>query len=125
MPADARLGLPSGLQRIMPGGGDVRDPGIVVFGEHSAIVGEVVAEQRVAFTVADLPTSGDDRKFKWRVGAYAAFDRHGWSWGPSTTIGVPAREDLLDGATDGPRRADRSAGGPGRHRAQVPVPGYV
>ncbi len=87
-------------QKFLPGGGESRNPGIVVFGEHSAILAKWTPNDNVAFT-AQLPTS-ETEQFKWRVGAYAEFDGHSWSWGPTSTIGIPARGDLLGGATEDP-----------------------
>ena len=87
-------------QKFLPGGGESRNAGIVVFGEHSAILAKWSPNNTVAFT-AQLPPS-ETQKFKWRVGAYAEFDGHTWSWGSSSTIGIPARDDLLAGAAEDP-----------------------
>ncbi len=86
------------IQRYVPLGGNSRDPGIVVFGEHSKITSSWNQDNRVAFT-AQLP-SAEAEHFKWRVGAYAEFDLNAWSWGSTTTLGVPARDDVLAGTAD-------------------------
>lgn len=88
------------LRRYLPLGGESRDLGVVVFGEHSVIVGSWSQSDGVAF-VADVPVSEAGR-FKWRIGAYAKFDLTEWSWGPTTAFDRAARDDLLATSADDP-----------------------
>jgi len=88
------------LQRYLPLGGESRNPGVVVFGEHSAILGSWSQNDGVAF-VAALPAAETER-FKWRIGAYAKFTLTEWSWGPTTAVDREARDDLLVAFVDDP-----------------------
>ncbi len=92
------------LQRYLPLGGESRNPGVVVFGEHSAILGSWSQNDGVAF-VAELPASETER-FKWRIGAYAKFALTEWSWGPTTAVDREARGDLLVAFADDPALLD-------------------
>jgi transglutaminase-like putative cysteine protease len=86
------------LQRYVPLGGESRNPGVVVFGETSKVLGSWTQDDGVAF-VAQLPQSETER-FKWRIGAYAEFDLNSWSWGSTNTLGRAAKVDLLEGTAD-------------------------
>ncbi len=86
------------LQRYVPLGGASRSAGVVVFGEHSAIIGSWTQDDGTAF-VAQLPTS-EDEQFRWRIGAYAQFDLNGWSWGDTTEVEREADEALLASSAD-------------------------
>lgn len=88
------------LQRYAPLGGESRDPGFVIFGENTPIIGAWAQATGTAF-VAHLP-SGETEPFRWRVGAYAQFDLTSWSWGATTTIDRSAGLPLLAGTADDP-----------------------
>ncbi|MES2209063.1 MAG: transglutaminase domain-containing protein [Chloroflexota bacterium] len=88
------------LQRYVPLGGESRNPGVVVFGETSAIIGAWTQDQGTAF-VARLPAS-EKEPFRWRIGAYADFNLNSWSWGKTTTVERAAREPLLATFADDP-----------------------
>lgn len=88
------------LQRYVPLGGESRNPGVVVFGEHSPLIGSWSQDSGVAF-VAHLPAS-EKEAFKWRVGTYAEFDLTSWSWGETRTVDRAARAPLLAGFADDP-----------------------
>jgi transglutaminase-like putative cysteine protease len=89
------------LQRYLPGGGASRDPGVVIFGETSPIIGSWSQDSGIAF-VAQVPASAPKR-FKWRIGTYAKFDLNAWSWGSSTrTLERKAGQELLAGLADDP-----------------------
>ena len=88
------------LQRYVPLGGESRNPGVVVFGEHSAIIGSWSQDSGTAF-VAQLPAS-ETEPFRWRIGAYAKFDLTSWSWGATRTVDRPAQGPLLDTFADDP-----------------------
>jgi len=92
------------LQRYVPLGGESRNPGIVVFGEHSVISGSWSQSDTIAFT-AQLPAS-ETEPFKWRVGAYANFDQTAWSWGPTAVVDREAGEDLLASLAEDPSLLD-------------------
>ena len=86
------------LQRYVPLGGESRNPGVIIFGEDSKVLGSWTQDDGVAF-VAQLPQSETER-FKWRVGAYAQFDLTSWSWGTTNTLGKAPKVDLLEGTAD-------------------------
>ena len=89
------------VQRYLPLGGSSRDPGVVFFGEHSAIIGSWSQDDGVAF-VAQLPAS-ETQPFKWWIGSYAKFDFTAWSWGqPQEVVDRAAGEDLLTTFADDP-----------------------
>lgn len=88
------------LQRYLPLGGESRNPGVVVFGENSAIIGSWAQDSGTAF-VAQLPAS-EIEPFRWRIGAYAKFDLNSWSWGKTTTVERAARDPLLATFADDP-----------------------
>ena len=123
-----------------------RNPGVVVFGEHSPLIGSWSQDSGVAF-VAHLPAS-EKEAFKWRVATYAEFDLTSWSWGddhdggPCGSSAAPrrlcrrprhprgqARSPGGDHASDPRRELHReSAGdplggqaGPGQGRRLIPV----
>ncbi|MBI3746928.1 MAG: transglutaminase domain-containing protein, partial [Chloroflexi bacterium] len=88
------------VQKFLPGGGTSRDPGVVAFGPDTNILTSWTQSDGVAFT-AQLPATETER-FRWRVGAYEQFDGNSWSWGTTTSFGVPARDDILAGTGDDP-----------------------
>ncbi len=88
------------LQRYVPLGGESRNPGVVVFGEHSAIIGSWTQDDGTAF-VAHLPAS-ETEQFHWRIGAYAKFELNSWSWGESSAIEREARQTLLESSGEDP-----------------------
>lgn len=101
------------LQRYLPLGGSSRDPGIVAFGENSAIIGVWTSSDEVAFRVR-LPST-ETARFYWQVGTYADFELTAWSWGKTSSIERAAGEDLLAGT------ADDAAVMPGRREVRFEV----
>jgi transglutaminase-like putative cysteine protease len=93
------------LQRYVPLGGDTKNPGFVSFGENAAILGSWTSSNEVAFQVR-LPAS-ETEQFWWKVGTYSDFDLTYWSWGPTTSAEVQARDTLLADSADDP--TDRPA----------------
>ena len=90
------------LQRYLPLGGQSRNPGVVVFGENSPIVGYWSQDSGTAF-VAHLAASETER-FKWRIGSYAQFDLTSWSWGKTTEVNRTSGAPLLVGTADDPSK---------------------
>jgi transglutaminase-like putative cysteine protease len=88
------------LQRYLPLGGASRNPGVVAFGETTAIVGVWSSNNDVAFRVRLAST--ETAHFYWQVGAYSEFEFTAWSWGATDVIDRAAGEDLLDGTADDP-----------------------
>ena len=88
------------LQRYVPLGGDSVNPGVVVFGDTSKVLGSWTQDDGVAF-VAQLPRSETER-FRWRISAYADFEFTSWGLGPVNTYPIAAREDILAGTADDP-----------------------
>ncbi|TAL05756.1 MAG: DUF4129 domain-containing protein, partial [Chloroflexota bacterium] len=88
------------LQRYLPLGGESRNPGVVIFGENSAITGSWSQESGTAF-IAHLPASEAER-FKWRVSTYAQYNFTSWSFGKTVALDRAARDPLLAGAADDP-----------------------
>ena len=88
------------LQRYLPLGGESRNPGVVIFGENSAITGSWSQESGTAF-IAHLPAS-ETQRFKWRVSTYAQYNLTSWSWGKTASIDREARAPLLVGSADDP-----------------------
>ncbi len=88
------------LQRYLPLGGESRDPGVVVFGAQSPIIGSWIQNDGIAFTAHVLP--GETERFRWRVGAYAKFELNAWSWGDTVSIDRSPGEVLLKSLADDP-----------------------
>jgi transglutaminase-like putative cysteine protease len=101
------------LQRYLPLGGASRNPGVVAFGETTAIVGVWSSNNDVAFRARFAST--ETARFYWQVGAYSEFGLTSWSWGPTDKIERPAGEDLLAGTEDDP------ADVPGRREVTVEI----
>jgi len=86
------------LQRYVPLGGDSRNPGIVTFGDQSAISGVWSSSDNVAFE-AQLP-AGEEEPFYWQAGVYSDFEKNAWTVGTTRTVERDAGADLLAGTPD-------------------------
>ena len=95
-------GLSQILQRIAPGGGDLRGLGVVGFGDNVTTSGIWEPSDSVAFRAQLTP--GDDGQFKWRAGTYATYTNYGWRWGDTRIEPTGPRSVLLgsDVAGDAP-----------------------
>lgn len=101
------------FQRYLPLGGASRNPGVVAFGENSAVTGVWSSNDEVAFRARLAST--ETAKFYWRVGTYAQFEFTAWSWGKTRSTDRDAREDLLTGTADDPLAL------PGRREVRVEI----
>jgi len=86
------------LQRYVPLGGDSRNPGIVAFGDQTAIIGVWTSNDDIAFQ-AQLP-AGETERFYWQAGVYSDFELTAWSVGTTRTIEVQSGDDVLAGTFD-------------------------
>lgn len=96
----ALVGVSQWLQRYLPLGGASRDPGVVAFGESTAIIGVWSSNNDVAFRARLSPT--ETARFYWQIGTYADFELTAWSWGTTSALDRAPREDLLTGTADDP-----------------------
>ncbi|MBF8290509.1 MAG: hypothetical protein HW391_1477 [Chloroflexi bacterium] len=92
------VSLSQWLQRYVPLGGASRNPGLVAFGENSAIIGFWSSNDDVAFRAKLAVT--ETESFYWRVASYADFEFIAWSWGATAAVDRGAGEDLLTGLED-------------------------
>jgi transglutaminase-like putative cysteine protease len=81
------------LQQFAPPGGDFRNLGIVGFGDSVTTNGVWEPSDRVAFR-AQIPTTAQAPRFRWRAGAYAEYTRNGWDWGIDRRTPVPPGDAL-------------------------------